>query len=57
MDDFLWKLNAFFMFFCRSAQTWYKNVNIYLVKLHIMTHNVHITKGIREFMLIGRLAG
>ena len=45
------------MFFCRSAQTWYNNVNIYLVKPHITTQNIYITKGIPEFMLIGWLAG
>jgi hypothetical protein len=57
MHEFLQKHNAFSMFFCRSAQTWYNNVNIYLVKLHITTQNIHITKGILEFMLIGWLAG
>ena len=47
MHDFLQTHNVFSMFFCRSAQTWYPNVNIYLVKLHITTQNVQITKGIR----------
>ena len=39
---------------CGLAQTLYANVNFYLLKVHSSTQNIHITKGIREFMLMIR---